>query len=168
MSPPRRRGQPRPGTAGEVPAVDALDYAAEVRERLQGAPDLPGTLAAGFDAFEAIRLLARGNEDRDPSLFAAFMYAADAAIDGREALTLSPSLPPATYPRPPVLPTPAADLDDIGDTMASLAALLAAQLSGATAAAAVPADRAACAQAAEAARVIHQLMAVDDGDSSLR
>jgi hypothetical protein len=168
MTPPRRRGQPRPATPGETVAVDALDYAAEARARLRGAPDLPGTLAAGFDAFEAIRLLARGNEDRDPALFAAFMYAADAAIDGREALTPSPSLPPPAYPRPTVLPAAAANLDDVAGAMASLAALLAGRLSGAAAATADPADQAACAQAAEAARVIYQLMAVDDGDSSLR
>jgi hypothetical protein len=47
---------------------------------------------ASFDAFEAIRLLTRGNEHRDPSLFAAFMMAADPAVDGREAITTSPSL----------------------------------------------------------------------------
>ena len=167
MSPPRRPSQPRPATPREVAAVDAVDYAAEVRERLQGAPDLPGTLAAGFDAFEAIRLLARGNENRDPGLFAAFMLAADAAIDGWEALTPSPSLPRPAHPRPAVLPAAAADLDDIADAIASLAALLTRQLSSA-AAAANPADQAACALATEAARVIHQLMAVDDGDSSLR
>ena len=168
MTPPRRRGQPRPSTSREIAAVDALDYAADVRGRLEAAADLPGTLAAGFDAFEAIRLLARGNEDRDPGLFAAFMSAADAAIGGREALTPSPSLPRPDHPQPAVLPAATADLDDIADTMASLAALLAGQLSGAAAAAVNPADQAACAHAAEAAKVIHQLMAVDDGDTSLR
>jgi len=79
---------------------DALQHAASIQHDLQGASGLPGVLAAGFDAFEAIRLLARGNENRDPGLFAAFMMAADAAVDGREALTASPSLPPPPRPQP--------------------------------------------------------------------
>lgn len=167
MTPPRR-GRSRPTSPGEIAAVDALDHAADARQHLQEAADLPGTLVAGFDAFEAIRLLARGNEDRDPSLFAAFMFAADAAVDGRDALTPSPSLPPPNPSRPTVLPATSANLDDIADTIASLAALLATRLSGAAAAAVNPADQAACTQAAHAADMIHQLMAVDDGDASLR
>jgi hypothetical protein len=86
MTGPRRPGNPRPGDGARViPAVDALAYAAEVRHRLEAAPDLAGTLTAGLAAFEAIRLLARGSEDRNPGRFAAFMTAADATIDGREA-----------------------------------------------------------------------------------
>ena len=64
-----------------------------VESRLQQATTLPDMLAASFDAFEVIRRLARDNEDRVPGLFAAFMTAADAAVDGREAITAAPSLP---------------------------------------------------------------------------
>jgi hypothetical protein len=49
-------------------------------------------LAASFDAFEAIRVVARGSEDLAPWLFAAFMTAADAAVDGTQAITVAPSL----------------------------------------------------------------------------
>ena len=129
---------------------------------------LPGTLAASFDAFEAIRLLARGNEHRDPGLFAAFMMAADAAVDGREAITTSPSLPPATRPQPAVSPAAGAGLDDIADAMAGLAAQLADCLPRAAAMAEMPGDRAACEQAAHAAGQIRQLMARGDDDPCLR
>ena len=62
--------------------------------RLRDARSLPELLAVSFDAFEAIRVLARGSEDIAPALFAAFMTAADAAVDGREAITIAPSLSP--------------------------------------------------------------------------
>ena len=64
-----------------------------IEARLRQAASLPEALAAGFDAFEAIRMAARDCQDRVPELFAAFMTTADAAVDGREALTIAPSLP---------------------------------------------------------------------------
>jgi hypothetical protein len=79
--------------------------------RLRDARSLPELLAVSFDAFEVIRVLARGSEDLTPSVFAAFMTAADAAVDGREAITIAPSLPPGpggtlfTSPLPQI-PTP--------------------------------------------------------------
>ncbi len=163
MSPPRPPGSPGPRPARRgVATLDALQNAARIRHDLEGAASLPGVLAAGFDAFEAIRLLARGNEDRDPGLFAAFMMAADAAVDGREALTSCPSLPLASAPQPAVIPAPGADLDDIADAMAGLAALLADFLSREAATAMIPGDQAACQEAAHAAETICQLMARDD------
>jgi len=148
--------------------VDALQQAARIQHRLRQASSAPGTLAASFDAFEAIRLLARGNEHRDPSLFAAFMMAADAAVDGREALTTSPSLPPAATLQPAVTPATGADLDDIADAMADLAAHLADCLTRTAAMAETSGDRAACEQAAHAACQIRQLMARGDDDLGLR
>jgi hypothetical protein len=148
--------------------MDALQQAARIEHRLRQAASLPGTLAASFDAFEAIRLLARGNEHRNPDLFAVFMMAADAAVDGREALTTSPSLPPATRHQPAVSPATGADLDDIADAMTDLAARLAGCLARAAAMAETSGDRAACEQAAHAASQIRQLMARDDDDPCLR
>jgi hypothetical protein len=148
--------------------VDALQQAARIEHQLRQAASVPGTLVASFDAFEAIRLLARGNEHRNPGLFAAFMMAADAAVDGREALTISPSLPPATRPQPDVSPAASADLDDIADAIAGLAAQLADCLPRAAATAKMPGDRAACEQAAHAAGQIRQMMARDDDDPHLR
>ena len=62
--------------------------------RLRQAATIPDILAASFDAFEVTRLLARDSENAVPALFAAFMTTADAAVDGREAVTAAPSFPP--------------------------------------------------------------------------
>jgi len=167
VSRPRQPRSPGPRlTRKEMTTQDALQHAARIHHDLREASSLPGLLAAGFDAFEAIRLLGRGNENRDPGLFAAFMMAADAAVDGREALTASPSLPPPPRPQPAVSPASNSDLDDIADAMAALAALLADCLSHAAAAAVMPGDQAACQEAALAAETIRQLMARDDDPSS--
>ena len=125
--------------------------------RLRAGGDLAGTLAAGFDAFEAIRLAARGCEDRDPGLFPAFMLAAGAAVEGRNAVAAAPSLPRANGDSRPAAPELGADVQEIADCLAALADLLARRLSGA-ALATTPGDRAACAGAAEAAGQIHRLL----------
>ena len=69
----------------EVPASIA-------EARLREAASLPEVLDEGFSAFEAIRITARACQDQVPGLFAAFMMTADAAVDGRGALTTAPSL----------------------------------------------------------------------------
>ncbi len=169
MSPPRRPGSRRHQAAQRaLETVDALQQAERVHLRLRKAAGLPGALAASFDAFEAIRLLARGSDNRDPSLFAVFMMAADAAVDGRDALTASVSLPPVNRPRATVSPSAGADVDDIADAIAALAAQLRDCLSRAAAPAQTPDDRAACQDAARAAGQIRQLMARDDDDAHLR
>jgi hypothetical protein len=138
-----------------------------IAARLQDAPSLPELLAVSFDAFEVIRVRARGSEDLTPSLFAAFMTAADAAVDGREAITIAPSLSPAPggvlFTSPP-----AADTDTIADALAALGALLDERLAHAANRALISGDRAACQEAAEAGRRIHQLMTRDDNDHHLR
>ena len=137
--------------------------------RLRDARSLPELLAASFDAFEAIRVLARGSEDIAPSLFAAFMTAADAAVDGRQAITIAPSLSPApggTLATSP--PAAGADIDTITVALAALGALLDERLAHAADRALISGDRAACQEAAEAGRRIHQLMARDDNDRHLR
>jgi hypothetical protein len=96
-----------------------------IMARLRGARSLPGLLAASLDAFETIRVLARGSEDMAPSLFAAFMTVADAAVDGRQAITLAPSLSPASGVTPVTTPPAAAvGIDTITDALAALGELL--------------------------------------------
>jgi hypothetical protein len=131
-----------------------------ITARLRSARSLPELLAASFDAFEIIRVLARGSEDKVPSLFAAFMMAADAAVDGRQAITIAPSL----FPVSPITTPPAAgaDIDTITDALAALGELLDGCLARAADRALVPGDRAACQEAAEAGHRIHQLMARED------
>ena len=93
------------GPAAEPPAqqsagsqtrkVDGVQDVEAIATRLREACSLPELLAVSFEAFEAIRVFARRSEDMVPWLFAAFMMAADAAVNGREAITIAPSLSPA-------------------------------------------------------------------------
>jgi hypothetical protein len=149
--------------------VDGVHDVEAVAARLRDARSLPELLAASFDAFEAVRVLARGSENRVSSLFAAFMTAADAAVDGREAITVAPSMSPSPGGMLAASP-PAADagMDMITDALAALGALLGERLTDAADRAVISGDRAACQAAAEAGRRIRQLMACDDDDRHLR
>jgi hypothetical protein len=129
-----------------------------IETRLRQAAGLPETLAAGFDAFEAIRMAARDYQDRVPELFAAFMTTADTAVDGREALTVAPSLPLDGGTEPGAAVPGGVDAGQATDALAKLAAVLRDRLTDAGALADEPGDRAACQDAAEAARRICQLM----------
>ena len=120
-----------------------------ITTRLREADSLPDTLAAGLEAFEAVRQLARGCGDAVPVLFAAFMTTADAAVDGREAITIAPSLAPERRGGAGVImPQASVPVEEIADALAGLGALLTDQLARATAMAAIAADRAACTEAA--------------------
>lgn len=114
-------------------------------------------LAASFDAFEAIRITARDHQDQVPGLSAAFMTTADAAVDGREAVTIAPSLPRAGGTGPCGLAA-AAGAGQAAEIVAGLAIVLRDRLTGAAHLADTPGDRAACQDAAEAAGRICQLM----------
>lgn len=130
------------------------------RARLESAVGLPELLSASFEAFEAIRVLARSCEDQAPELFAAFMTTADAAVDGREAITTAPSLPPATGgPAPPQDLAPAAARHEAIGALAELSAVLADRLGHGARLADAPGDRAACHHASLAAQRIHGLTA---------
>jgi len=126
--------------------------------RLRGGTCLAELLDAGFDAFEVIRLVARAGEDGAPELFATFMVTAGTAVEGRNALTDAPSLPPATR-RPKITMSSTVGTDQIADELAALAALLTQCLAGAGAQAAREGDRAACRHAVDAAAEIHRLLA---------
>jgi hypothetical protein len=144
--------------------VDGVTEISSITTRLRDADSLPDTLVAGFDAFEAIRQLARGCEDKVPALFAAFMTTADAAVDGREAITIAPALPRPGRAGLSVSGA-GASVEEIAGALAGLGALLTDRLSRAAAIAATAADRAACTDAAQAAGRICQLMASGDHDS---
>lgn len=129
-----------------------------IEARLRQAASLPEILDAGFDAFEAIRTAARDSQDQMPRLLATFMTAADAAVDGREALTAAPSLPLTGGAQPGHAVATGADVDQAANALAALAALLRDRLTQAADLADTPDDRAACQEAAEAAGRICQLM----------
>ena len=126
--------------------------------RLQEASGLPELLAASFDTFEAIRQEADSWVDEVPELFAAFMTTAVTAVEGREAVTAAPSLPPGPGGPQPSLLTADAGLNEAIDTLADLGALLDCCLTQAAASATNPQDRAACEEAADSARQIRHLM----------
>ena len=139
-----------------------------IEARLRDTSTLPEMLAAGFDAFEVIRRAARGYVDMVPGLFAAFMTTAREAVEGREALTVAPSLPPGPAAIPASLPTADVSADEVMSALASLAALVAGCLSRAASTASLDADRVACGEAAAAAQRIRRLMARDDDATGLR
>lgn len=126
--------------------------------RLREAASLPEVLDAGFAAFEAIRITARACEDQVPGLFAAFMTTADAAVDGREALTAAPSLPRRAGSRSEHASSADAGAGQAIDVVAQLAAVLRERLAEAAGKADLPGDQAACRDAASAAGRICQLM----------
>lgn len=136
--------------------------------RLEGAPRPRDLLAASSDAFEAIRQEADCRTDEVPELFAAFLSTAVAAVEGREAITGAPSLPPGPAgPQPSLLP-PGAGLNEAIDTLCDLGALLDHCLTQAAATATLARDRAACEEAADAARRVRHLMARGDDAPGLR
>jgi hypothetical protein len=126
--------------------------------RLSRATSLPEVLGAGFDAFEVIRITARHYQDQVPGLFAAFMTTADAAVDGREALTIAPSLPLRGGTPPANTVTPDADTGQAADALTRIAIVLGDRLTQAAAQAGTSGDADACLEAAEAASRIRELM----------
>jgi hypothetical protein len=145
--------------------MDGIADLGAITTRLREACSLPELLAVSFEMFEAIRVLARRSEDKVPRLFAAFMMAADAAVDGREAITMAPSLSPAFNSTPPTGPAATgAEIETVADAIAALGGLLDERLSDAAVRARMPGDRTACEEAAGAGRRIRQLMARDDDD----
>ena len=141
---------------------------ADVEARLRQASDLPEIFAASFDAFEVVRLVARLSQDRVAGLFPAFMYTADAAVDGREAITIAPSLTaPDVGTTVPCEPAVSADLDAVIESLATLGALLDDRLTRAGATGTDLEDRAACQDGGAAARRICRLMGRGDDDGRL-
>jgi hypothetical protein len=134
-----------------------VDEISEIATRINSNATMPELLDASFAAFEAIRMVARACEDQSPELFAAFMTAAGAAVEGRNALYDAPSFPLASSS--PMLSAnlkPAPDPAHVADQLAGLAALAARRLCAAEAA--LPGDRAACRLGAQAAIGIWRLL----------
>jgi hypothetical protein len=132
---------------------------AAIAQRLSQAASLPDLLDAGFDAFEIIRITARRYQDDAPELLAAFMMAADAAVDGREALTVAPSLLPHGDGTEPTSAVPLGTcIREAAGALARLATTLHDHLTQATAHVGSRDDQTACQQAAQAAERIRELM----------
>jgi hypothetical protein len=138
----------------------------EIMTRLRNAASLPDILAAAFDAFETIRQLARDCEEHAPALLAAFMTTADAAVEGREAISVAPGLAPPGRARDQVTgPEPSAPVEEVAAALTALSALLRDRLRHAATIATAAGDQTACTDAAQAAGRICQLMAGGDDDA---
>lgn len=134
-------------------------HADDIATRLRHAVSMEEVLNASFDAFEAIRITARGVQEQTSELLATFMTAADAAVDGREAITVAPSLPSLSGPGAVAAAVPpGSDTELAADALAAVAPVLRDRLRVAARLASMPGDRAACEDAAEAAGRICELM----------
>jgi hypothetical protein len=138
-----------------------MDEIARMTARLRDANDVAETLAAGFAAFELIRATARDCEDRAPELFAAFMLAAGAAVEGRNALAAAPSLGRGDAASLAVASL-SADVAEIADALGALGGLLAHCLREAAAHAANATDGTVCQGAVRAAALIQQFLGAGD------
>jgi hypothetical protein len=127
--------------------------------RLGTAQAVAEVLAVAWDIFDLVQVVASGCADREPGLFAAFLFTAAAAAEGRDAAGFAPSIPdgpgtPASPPQWVALKTP-----EIADLVAALADALGRRLELAAGQAADPGDRRACEHAARQAHQIHALLA---------
>ena len=135
------------------------------RTRLERAVDLTAVMDAAYDAFEDLLAVIRQHEDSANGLFAAFMFAAMSAANGRDAILFAPSLPasrnadrPALEGAEPQDTEPTDTVEDAADAAVGLAHLLADRLLEAGQAAPDPDDRAACLAAAQCAGEICGLL----------
>jgi hypothetical protein len=62
-------------------------------QRVRAAAGLPQVLESAWQAFECVMAEAEAHEDPATPLFPAFVLAATAAANGRDAVLLAPSLP---------------------------------------------------------------------------
>lgn len=129
-----------------------------MRARLGAADGVADMLAAGWDAFELVQAVADDYADREPGMFAAFMFTAASAAEGRDAVGFAPSMPcnpsaPASQAGPD-----AGDAHEVAGELAGLTSALGSRLQAAAGEAEDPGDRHACQYAArEADRIGHLL-----------
>jgi hypothetical protein len=128
---------------------------AGVTAGLAGAGDVPGLLAAGWDAFEFARAAAEAAAEGLPEDYAALMFAAAAAAAGRDAVGFAPSMPAGPAPGPDG-PGPGAGV--AADAIAALAAGLAGWMLTGARQAVLAGDRAAFEQAAREAGSVRDLL----------
>ncbi len=126
---------------------------ADLTDRLAEAADVPVLLAVAYDVFEHMLRALRGAEDQAGNLLPAFVLAAAAAGDGRDAVARAPWLP--SLPEPPEPPMPSGGAEQVADEIAALSRALWERLAAADAPAGY---QAACAGGAEAAWRIFSLL----------
>ena len=138
-----------------------MTFFISTRDRLTQASDMATVLDAAYGAFEGMRLGFRAHEDPATGLFGAFVMAAAAAADGRDAVGFAPSLP--SWRRHGAAGNgegaPGGEgAERLAADAASLSQLLVACVTRAAGSASDPGDRGACEQAARCAREICDLL----------
>jgi hypothetical protein len=141
--------------------VIAMPEIENTQARLEAASDLPGLLAAAWDAFSLLLAACQDSEDRSTELFAAFAFAAAAAAEGRLAIDGAPSLPPTPGQNASGGASGEPDPDKLADALAGLADKLSQRLLSAAREAADPGDRDACQDAAAQAARVCEILAPD-------
>lgn len=134
---------------GVTPSSD-LSAATSSVER---AEDLPALLAAAYGAFECALQALRGAEDHAGPLLPAFVLAAAAAADGRDAVAAARSFPGPSSSFMGKMASPAAA--DVADQVAGLSLALFTRLRDAAAGG----GGSACSAAAARAGRMHELLA---------
>ena len=139
----------------------ALEQAELLEQRLLDAVGVAGVLAAGWEIFEFARVLCAVGAGRAADLHPAFTFARGAAVSGRNAIALAPSLPTG-IPAPPGYLAPAeGEAEEIADAIAGLASALSERLRETAGLAADPDDRTACTSAARDVARISELLGGD-------
>jgi hypothetical protein len=159
-APPQARSQRSPdalnwrlsGTVSMV--VGDGRMTGDLTDRLAEAAGVPVLLAVAYDVFEHMLRTLRGAEDQAGALLPAFIMAAAAAGDGRDAVARAPWLP--SLPEPPEPLMSAGGAEQVADETAALSRALWERLAAADAPAGY---QAACSGGAEAARQICSLLA---------
>jgi hypothetical protein len=139
--------------------VVAAEDIGALEARLGAAGTVADTLAVAWDIFELVQVVANGCADRDPGLFAAFLFTAAAAAEGRDAAGFAPSMPDTPGPLVGQPDWDRISVGEIADQLAALAGALGRRLELAAGRAGDPGDRRGCAHAARQAHQIHELLA---------
>jgi hypothetical protein len=129
------------------------------RQHLHDADDVPGLLAAGWEIFELVRIVAAEGAGQAADMYPAFTFARGSAVSGLNAIALAPSMPTGPAARSDSSAQLADDVYEIADAIASLAGALSTRLREAAGLAADSDDRAACENAAGDAEKISGLLA---------
>ena len=128
-------------------------------QRLADADGVPAVLAAGWEIFELITIIASASADESPDLYPAFTFARGAAVSGRNAIAFAPSMPPVPASAAHSSPKPAGNEYEIADALVGLALALGGRLRESAGLASDGADRSACEDAAHEAECIAKLLA---------
>ncbi len=130
-----------------------------IERQLREADGMAGVLAASWESFEIIGVVAADSAEKAADMYPAFMFARGAAVEGRNALVLAPSMPaggPPSFGNPELSTS---DMDEVADALAGLASALSARLREAALLAVDDDDRIACQNAARDADQIGELLA---------